>query len=130
MRNMTKLKPWALTIGVIGTSLVTAGIMQAQDAVAAAPEAGPSAADALFTVNNLWLLISAALVFIMHLGFATLEVGLTQRKNTVNILFKNVFILSTGILTYYLWGFKAHYPGIIEWTDAGAAYGEEADAEV
>lgn len=66
---------------------------------------------ALFTVNNLWLLISAALVFIMHLGFATLESGLTQQKNTVNILFKNVWILSTGILLYALWGFNAMYPG-------------------
>ena len=34
----------------------------------------------------------AALVFLMHLGFATLEAGLTQSKNTVNILFKNMFI--------------------------------------
>lgn len=66
---------------------------------------------ALFTVNNLWLLISAALVFIMHLGFSTLEVGLTQQKNTVNILFKNVFIICTGILTYAFWGFNAMYPG-------------------
>src|SRR5690606_37388175 len=31
---------------------------------------------ALFTVNNLWLLISAALVFLMHLGFSTVESGL------------------------------------------------------
>lgn len=66
---------------------------------------------ALFTVNNLWLLISAALVFIMHLGFSTLEVGLTQQKNTVNILFKNVFILCAGLLTYAFWGFNAMYPG-------------------
>lgn len=69
---------------------------------------------ALFTVNNLWLLISAALVFTMHLGFSTLEVGLTQQKNTVNILFKNVFILSAGVLTYAFWGFNAMYPGFAE----------------
>lgn len=66
---------------------------------------------ALFTVNNLWLLISAALVFLMHLGFATLETGLTQSKNTVNILFKNVFIVCIGILGYALYGFNAMYPG-------------------
>lgn len=122
MRNMTKLNTWVLTTAVIGAALASTGFVQAQDVAAAAPavDAGPSAADAMFTVNNLWLLISAALVFIMHLGFATLESGLTQRKNTVNILFKNVFILSTGILTYYIWGFRAHYPGVIEWTDVGA----------
>ena len=45
-----------------------------------------------FMVDNLWILIAAALVFFMHLGFATIESGLTRQKNTVNILFKNVFI--------------------------------------
>ena len=49
---------------------------------------------ALFTVNNIWMLVSTILVFIMHLGFASLEVGLTRAKNTVNILFKNVSITS------------------------------------
>src|SRR5690606_9056086 len=62
-------------------------------------------------VNNLWLLVSAALVFLMHLGFATLETGLTQSKNTVNILFKNMFIVCVGILGYAIYGFNAMYPG-------------------
>ncbi len=65
----------------------------------------------LFTVNNLWLLISAALVFLMHLGFATVEAGLTQAKNTTNILFKNVAIACIGLVTYALYGFNAMYPG-------------------
>ena len=64
-----------------------------------------------FMVDNLWILISAALVFVMHLGFATLETGLTRQKNTVNILFKNVFIISVGIITYALTGFNTMYPG-------------------
>jgi len=64
-----------------------------------------------FAVNNLWICISAALVFIMHLGFTTLEAGLTQKKNAVNILFKNVWILCTGVLLYAMWGFNAMYPG-------------------
>lgn len=71
-----------------------------------------------FMVDNLWILISAALVFIMHLGFATLESGLTRQKNTVNILFKNVFIISMGVLTYALWGFVSMYPGDA-WTITG-----------
>lgn len=66
---------------------------------------------ALFTVNNLWICIAAALVFIMHLGFATLESGLTQSKNTVNILFKNVWIITSGLLLYAFWGFNSMYPG-------------------
>lgn len=63
-----------------------------------------------FTTSMLWTVIAAALVFLMHLGFATLECGLTQSKNTVNILFKNTFIISMGILTYALVGFNTHYP--------------------
>ncbi|MDP2069044.1 MAG: ammonium transporter [Lutibacter sp.] len=65
----------------------------------------------LFTVNNVWMMICTALVFLMHLGFSLLEIGLTRQKNTINILFKNVFILSIGIVLYALVGFNLMYPG-------------------
>lgn len=65
----------------------------------------------LFTINNVWMMVSIFLVFIMHLGFATLESGLCRSKNTVNILFKNVMIVSIGLLTYTLVGFNLMYPG-------------------
>ena len=65
----------------------------------------------LFTVNNTWMLVATFLVFIMHLGFACLECGLTQAKNTVNILFKNTGVLAIGLLTYALMGFNLMYPG-------------------
>ncbi|MGE9270927.1 MAG: ammonium transporter, partial [Verrucomicrobiales bacterium] len=64
-----------------------------------------------FRIDNLWILVAAFMVFMMHLGFSTLESGLTQRKNTVNILFKNVFIICMGIITYYIGGFNLMYPG-------------------
>ncbi|MFQ5416711.1 MAG: ammonium transporter [Myxococcota bacterium] len=64
-----------------------------------------------FTANNVWMMLCAGLVFIMHLGFATLESGLTRSKNTTNILFKNTFIIAAGILTYALLGFNLMYPG-------------------
>lgn len=79
----------------------------AQQALAAAEQAK-------FIANNLWLLVATVLVFIMHLGFATLESGFVQKKNVVNILFKNVMIISIGLLTYYLMGFNLMYPGINE----------------
>jgi len=71
----------------------------------------PTVADAIFAINNTWLLVATFLVFIMHLGFATLESGLTQAKNTVNILFKNMSIIAIGILTYAVCGFNLMYPG-------------------
>ena len=64
-----------------------------------------------FITSNLWLLLAAALVFIMHLGFSTLESGLTRSKNTVNVLFKNVFIVCAGIILYAMVGFNMMYPG-------------------
>jgi ammonium transporter, Amt family len=78
-----------------------------------------------FTVSMLWTVIAAALVFIMHLGFATLETGLTQSKNTVNILFKNVFIICIGLLTYAVIGFNTHYPGDFNgWFSLGGMIGD------
>jgi len=65
-----------------------------------------------FTTSNLWILIATGLVFIMHLGFCTVESGLCQSKNTNNILFKNVFIVCMGVLTYGMWGYNAMYPGV------------------
>ena len=56
-------------------------------------------------------MIATILVFIMHLGFATLEAGLTRAKNTVNILFKNTIIPAIGLLTYAFVGFNLMYPG-------------------
>ncbi len=76
-----------------------------------APAGAQTAADAIFTVNNTWMLVATLLVFMMHLGFSFLEVGLTQSKNTVNILFKNVSIIAIGLLTYAIVGFNLMYPG-------------------
>ena len=64
-----------------------------------------------FVANNVWMMLAAGLVFIMHLGFATLETGLTRAKNSTNILFKNTFVICVGILTYFICGFNLMYPG-------------------
>ncbi len=68
----------------------------------------------LFTANNVWMMVATALVFFMHTGFAFLEIGLTRSKNTINILFKNIFIITVGLLLYYAWGFNMMYPGFEE----------------
>lgn len=121
----------ALAVGAITWSLADAPCVMAQDAPveaaaevvaeaapeAAAEDAGPSAE--MFTVNNTWMMVAAALVFFMNLGFACVETGLTQSKNTVNILFKNTLIPCLGILTYALCGFNLMYPGFDY--DAGAS---------
>tara|TARA_Y100001949_G_C15980952_1_gene328330 strand:+ start:611 stop:1849 length:1239 start_codon:yes stop_codon:yes gene_type:complete len=65
----------------------------------------------LLTTNNVWMMICTALVFFMHLGFSLLEVGLTRQKNTINILFKNFFVITMGLIVYCAFGFNLMYPG-------------------
>jgi Amt family ammonium transporter len=77
----------------------------------------------LLTANNIWMMIATALVFIMHLGFASVEAGFTQSKNTVNILFKNTLTPALGLLSYALIGFSLMYPGefngVLGWAGLG-----------
>ncbi|MFA7184061.1 MAG: ammonium transporter [Victivallales bacterium] len=91
--------------------LLTSVIALGAGAVFAGDQAVAKVSAEMFAVNNLWMLVATVLVFIMHLGFATLEAGLTRSKNTVNILFKNVMIIAIGLLTYALVGFNLMYNG-------------------
>lgn len=96
-------------------------LSQLEAAQAAAASAQQAAEYAQFMSNNMWIFISAALVFIMHLGFSTLEAGFVRKKNVVNILFKNAMIIAIGILTYCLIGFDLMYPGDFNgWFSASA----------
>ena len=72
----------------------------------------------LLTTNNVWMMLCTALVFFMHLGFSFLEIGLTRQKNTINILFKNFFIITMGLIVYCLVGFNLMYPGDFNIIDA------------
>lgn len=65
----------------------------------------------VLTTNNVWMMLATALVFIMHLGFAGVETGFGQAKNTVNILFKNTITPIIGIVSYAVVGFYLMYPG-------------------
>ncbi len=92
----------------LGT-LASLALVTLTPALALAEEAEVTAGT--FTANNVWMMVCAGLVFIMHLGFASLETGLTRSKNAVNILFKNTFIICIGLLTYFVVGFGLMYPG-------------------
>jgi len=159
-RHLTKLR--ALTAAAIAFVAIPAfsTMLHAQDetipppaaevapAEAAEEEAGPvddylemvedygaefAPAFDFFATSMLWTCIAAAMVFLMHLGFSSLEAGLTQKKNTVNILFKNVFIISVGLITYAFIGFNTHYPGGPDdwngWLAFGGPIGDLNEAE-
>lgn len=82
-----------------------------QEALSVSADTLAMIAENALTVNNVWMMVATALVFIMHLGFAGVEAGFTQSKNTVNILFKNTLTPVIGILSYAFLGFGLMYPG-------------------
>src|SRR3989339_1328 len=59
----------------------------------------------IYSINTLWVLIAAALVFFMQAGFALVEAGLTRSKNTANILMKNLMDYVIGTIAFWAIGF-------------------------
>ena len=57
------------------------------------------------SVNTIWVLLGAALVFFMQAGFAMCEAGFTRAKNTGNILMKNLMDFCIGTPVFWLLGF-------------------------
>ncbi|KAL5710330.1 Thioredoxin amt13 [Ranunculus cassubicifolius] len=57
------------------------------------------------SINTVYLLFSAYLVFMMQLGFAMLCAGSVRAKNAMNILLTNVVDAAVGSISYYLFGF-------------------------
>jgi ammonium transporter, Amt family len=70
-------------------------------------------------LDSLWIIISAALVFFMHAGFALVESGFCRRKNVVMILLKNVTVVAVASLLFYFIGFGIMFGegnGFMGWT--------------
>ena len=62
-------------------------------------------ADLSLSVDTVWMLLAAMLVFFMQPGFALCEAGFTRGKNTANILFKNFVDFCFGSILFWLLGF-------------------------
>ncbi len=92
----------ALPIAII-IALVAVGAAFGQD--------GVSNDELAYALDNIVLFIAAVLVFFMQAGFAMLEAGLNESKNTINILMKNFLDLSLGVLLYFVIGYGIMYPG-------------------
>ncbi|WP_107841586.1 ammonium transporter [Metasolibacillus meyeri] len=57
------------------------------------------------SINLVWVMLGAFLVFFMHTGFAMVEAGFTRSKNVVNILIKNILTISIGGIVYFIAGY-------------------------
>ena len=67
--------------------------------------------DVTIAINEVWLVLAAALVMFMQAGFALVEAGFTSAKNAGNIIMKNVMDFSVGGITYWAFGFALAYGG-------------------
>lgn len=66
-------------------------------------------------LDTLWVLLGAILVFWMQPGFALVEAGLTQAKNTANILMKNFVDFMFGSVLFWILGFSIMYGAGNDW---------------
>ena len=97
----------ALGVGTLLSSALWASPASAQDA---------DPAVALQTVvDNLWLVIAGALVFLMQAGFAFVEAGLTRAKNLANIMAKNLADMAIGVPMFFVVGWTIAYGGDGTW---------------
>ncbi len=62
-------------------------------------------ADLARSLDTVWMLLAAMLVFFMQPGFALVEAGFTRTKNTANILMKNLLDFMLGSLLFWAIGF-------------------------
>ncbi len=67
--------------------------------------AEPVGKELALTVDPIWVIISAALVFFMQAGFLMLETGLSRLKNTINVAIKNLMDYIVGTIAYFSIGF-------------------------
>lgn len=96
------LKKLLRNFGPAGLALLFASVsLLAQDSSSAAS----SPDNTKVTLDTLWVLITAFLVFWMNAGFALLETGLCRAKNAVNILAKNFVVFAITSLAFWAIGF-------------------------
>jgi Amt family ammonium transporter len=61
--------------------------------------------DLAVSLDTVWMLLAAMLVFFMQPGFALVEAGFTRTKNTANILMKNFLDFMLGSILFFFVGF-------------------------
>ncbi|TVM19971.1 diguanylate cyclase [Oceanidesulfovibrio indonesiensis] len=56
-------------------------------------------------LDSFWILLAAALVFLMQPGFMCLESGLTRSKNSINVAIKNLADFAFSVLSFWILGY-------------------------
>jgi ammonium transporter, Amt family len=61
------------------------------------------------SIDTVWVVLCTSLIFFMNMGFAFLESGLCQSKNTISILTKNLVVFGISLISYWILGFGIQY---------------------
>lgn len=137
-----KQAPWLkLVIKLVGLA-ACAGVFLALAPMAFAQVGQPPTLDAVsaktdeahLAINAMWMLLAAALVFLMALGFAFVETGFTRAKNVAHTMGMNLMVLCIGVLGYWLSGFAFQFGAVnYAWpavSTEGAVFGAWAHAPI
>jgi len=103
-------------------SLAQAGPASIAEAYDRAQATGAGAMN-MVVLDNIFVFVSAVLVFLMQPGFALVEAGLTRAKNAGNIMMKNLMDVCLGVLVFGLVGWGIAYPGDFNGVFASAGLG-------
>ena len=63
------------------------------------------------SLDTIWTLLGAVLVFFMQAGFAMVETGFTRAKNAGNIIMKNLLDFAIGTVVFWFIGFGLMFAG-------------------
>lgn len=108
--NWTACIPLAAIIGVFWVYAATAQTAATPTPEPLTAEKVKESVDALKVgLDTLWVVVAAFLVFFMNAGFALVESGFCRRKNTVNILTKNLIVFAIATIAYWAVGFGFMY---------------------
>src|SRR5258708_25907484 len=134
-RQLTREK-WALGATILTGKLIGLGLVlvamftipgllpTAAHAAAAAPAKPTDLETSMMnSINTVWTLVAAFLVFGMQAGFVMLEAGFARKRETVNVLMECIFDTCLCWILFYAVGYAfmfRHGNGFIGWGGLGA----------
>ena len=106
MKVSRKLIARAALLGSIAAGASPAGALGAEDASIQEIAQGLQT-----TLDNVWILVAAALVLFMQAGFSLVEAGMIRAKSVGNVMMKNLMDLCLGSLAFFAVGFAIAFGG-------------------